>query len=216
MHTPERKAEVAPNIWREIGESFAYVRTHAGIWPAFLLLTVASVFVRSIQDMLPGFAGEVFGDGAVGLAYLTSAMGVGAMASAARVAFRGRITGLTRQAVSGALGLGAATVGFVATDILWVGVIFSALIGFTLNTMSTSISALVQCAVSDAMRGRVVSLYQLVFRGTPAIGSLILGVTSASVGLRWTFAGSAAICFIAWLIVRPRRRDIAAALEIEP
>jgi MFS family permease len=94
-------------------------------------------------------------------------------------------------------------------------VIFSALIGFTINTMSTSISALVQSAVHDDMRGRVVSLYVLVFRGTPAIGSLLVGISSDFIGLRWVFVISALICFLAWLVVLPRRRRIAAALEVE-
>ena len=212
---PERKPGKRRHILTEIGESFVYVRTHSGIWPAFLLLTVASVFVRPVQDMLPGFAGDIFDSGAVGLAYLTSSMGVGAMASAGLVAFRGRITGLTRHAVMGAIGLAVSTIGFVITDVLEIGVLFSALIGFTLNTMSTSISALVQSAVSNDMRGRVVSLYVLIFRGTPAIGSLIIGVASELIGLRWAFAAAAVICFAAWLVVLPRRRQIAAALEVE-
>jgi MFS family permease len=165
--------------------------------------------------MLPGFAGDIYHSDAVGLAYLNSAVGIGAMLSASIVAYRGRITGLTDHAVMGTLGLSIATLGFVVTDWLWLGVIFSALIGFTINTMSTSISALVQSAVDDDMRGRVVSLYVLVFRGTPAIGSLLVGISSDFIGLRWAFVISALICFLAWLVVLPRRRRIAAALEVE-
>ncbi len=215
VEPPQRAPGQRRSIWSEIGESFTYVRTHKGIWPAFLLLTVASVVIRPVQDMLPGFAGDVFHSDAVGLAYLTSSMGVGAMASAALVAFRGRISGLTRHAVMGALGVSISILGFVITDRLWFGVLFSAAIGFTLNTMSTSISALVQSAVHDSMRGRVVALYALIFRGTPAVGSLVVGLASEFVSLRWAFAGSALISFIAWLVVLPRRRDIAAALEVE-
>lgn len=137
------------------------------------------------------------------------------MLSAGFVAFRGRITGLTRHAILGTIGLALSILGFVISDILWFGVLFSGLIGFTLNTMSTSISALVQTAVHDSMRGRVVSLYQLIFRGTPAVGTLVVGFVSGFVSLRWTFAFSAALMFVVWLVMLPRRRDIAAALEVE-
>lgn len=212
---PPRAPRTNRNIWQDIGESFTYVRSHKGIWPAFLLLATASVFVRPVQDMLPGFAGDIFRSDAVGLAYLSSAMGVGAMLSAGFVAFRGRITGLTRHAILGTIGLALSILGFVVSDILWFGVLFSGLIGFTLNTMSTSISALVQTAVHDSMRGRVVSLYQLIFRGTPAVGTLVVGFVSGYVSLRWTFAFSAALMFVVWLVMLPRRRDIAAALEVE-
>jgi len=212
---PERPVRVRRSLVRDIGEGFAYVGSHKGIWPVFLLLTVVSIFIRPVQEMLPGFAGDIYHSDAVGLAYLNSAVGIGAMLSASIVAYRGRITGLTDHAVMGTLGLSIATLGFVVTDWLWLGVIFSALIGFTINTMSTSISALVQSAVHDDMRGRVVSLYVLVFRGTPAIGSLLVGISSDFIGLRWAFVISALICFLAWLVVLPRRRRIAAALEVE-
>jgi MFS family permease len=212
---PQRAPRANRNILQDIGESLTYVRSHRGIWPAFLLLATASIFVRPVQDMLPGFAGDVFKSDAVGLAYLTSSMGIGAMLSAGFVAYRGRINGLTRHAVFGTIGLALSILGFVLSDILWFGVLFSALIGFMLNTMSTSISALVQTAVHDSMRGRVISLYALVFRGMPAVGTLVVGILSGIIGLRWTFVGSAAIMLIAWLLVLPRRRDMTAALEVE-
>ncbi len=189
------------------------MRGHAGIWPAFLLLSVVSVLVRPLQDMLPGFAGAVFHAGAAGLAWLTSALGVGALASASWIALRGHTGGLARVFVFGLLGLAVALLGLVATDNLWIALPFAALTGFALNNMSTSTQALVQTAVDARMRGRVMSLDALIFRGFPALGTLALGGLAEWLGLRLTFALAAAMCLVAWVVAAPRGRKLAAAFE---
>lgn len=201
------------NLFTDIGESFSYVRTHQGIWPLFMMLTFASICLRPMQDMLPGFADVIFSSGAQGLAWLTSGMGLGAMISALWVALHGRSRGLTRMCFIGLAGLGLATLGLVATRNLWLGVIFATLSGYTLNTLSTSVQALVQVAVDDSMRARVMSVYTLIFRGTPALGALGLGVLAEFYGLRISFALAAFTCLAGAIIFWPKRAQIQRTLE---
>lgn len=215
LEAPVRPPRAGRRILSDVIESFAYVRAHIAIGPMFILLTVISILMRPVQDMLPGFAGAVFDSGAVGLAWLTSSMGVGAMVSAAWIATRGRLDGLTRIVLAGSGGLALATLGFVATGELWVAVIFGVLSGFTLNTVSTGTQALTQSALSDELRGRVMGLYTVIYRGTPAIGALGLGALAEVFGLRWVFAGAALGCLVALAWVLPRRRAITAAAEAE-
>ena len=63
------------------------------------------------------------------------------------------------------------------------------------------------------MRGRVMGLYGLIFRGAPAVGALGAGIASAHFGLRWpVFFGALlviAVCFWTYL----SRDRIAAAME---
>lgn len=208
-----RPAHKRRSMLLDVIDSFAYVLGHRGIWPVFVLMTMASILARPVQDMLPGFAGGVFHTQATGLAWLASAMGVGAMMSAGWLAIRARIEGLTTVLMAGGVSLVVSLVGFVATPWLWTGVLFSALIGFSMNAMSTSVQSLVQTAVSNDMRGRVMSLYVLIFRGTPAIGAIVLGLISDLFGLRVAFAIAAALALAIWALVAPRYRSIAAALE---
>ncbi len=217
MTQPERieRHHRSRNLLRDVGEATSYVRTHAGIWPLMIMLTAASVFVRPLQDMLPGFAGEVYGAGATGLAWLTSAMGVGAMVSAMWVAIHGRTSGLTNMCFIGAALSGLSLVGLVATGNLWIGLGFAALSGYALNTLSTSVQALVQSSVEDRLRGRVMSLYTLIFRGLPAIGALVFGVLAEFIGLRWTFAMAGVGCLVAGVLLAPQRRAMIAALEMK-
>lgn len=211
----DRKRLGERKILGDVGAALGYVRGHAGILPLFVLMAAASIFLRPVQDMLPGFAGAVFDAGAAGLAWLTSAMGVGATLSAVWIAMRGRVGGLTTVVVGGCAGLAFATFGFVATANLWVAVAFGLLSGFALNIMSTGTQALTQSALTDEMRGRVMGLYTVIYRGLPAIGALGLGAVAEAFGLRVAFAGAAALTLAAWLWVMPRRRVMGAALEAE-
>jgi MFS family permease len=210
---PARVSKEGRSILADVKEGLAYVAGDIGIWPLFLLLSVASILLRPMQDMMPGFAGEVFNSGAVGLAWLTSSMGIGAAISAVWIASRGRLKGLTLVVFSGFLGLIVTTIAFILSPALWMGTIFSGLSGFALNTMSTSIQALVQSSLPDHMRGRVMSLYGMIWRGAPALGAVTAGLAAERFGLRATFAVAAGICFIVWLIALPSRGAIALVAE---
>lgn len=212
---PQRKNRRTGNILGDIGESLRYARTHSGIGPLFLLLALISTVVRPVQDMLPGFAGSVFHSGAVGLAWLTSGMGVGAMVSAVSIAMRGHVVGLTRNVVWACLGLSGSVFGFIATSELWISVPFAALTGYTMNNMSTGTQTLVQSAISNDMRGRVMGLYTLIYRGMPALGAVAIGGLAETLGLRTTFAVSAALALGAWALAAPRSRTITAAVELD-
>ncbi|HSR55091.1 MAG TPA: MFS transporter, partial [Alphaproteobacteria bacterium] len=212
---PERERRGRRGVFSDIGESLSYVRGHAGIGPLFLMLTAISILYRPVQDMMPGFAGAVFQSDAVGLAWLTGGMGVGATISAAWIALRNRVGGLTVAVVWGCATLAIGVMGMVATPVLWVAVLFTALAGFSLNNVSTGTQALVQYAVDDSYRGRVMGLYTLIYRGTPAMGALALGYVAETAGLRGTFMVAAVLGVAVWLATLPRRRGMRQALEHE-
>ena len=67
--------------------------------------------------------------------------------------------------------------------------------------------------VAGAMRGRVMSLYSLTFRGGPAIGAMIFGALSARFGLPAPVAAGALICITAAILFNRRRTAIAGVLE---
>ena len=209
----ERPARMKRSLLVDIADSVGYTRNNGAIWPLFLLLIVASVLLRPVQELLPGFASKVFGAGAEGLGWLASSMGAGAMVSAIWIALRGRIEGLSTWAIVGALILIVATFGFAATDDLRLGILFVGLTAFGLNTMSTSIQTITQSVVADGMRGRVMSLYSLIFRGLPAIGALALGSLADSIGLQTTFTTMAALALIVWALVALKWRSIAQSVR---
>jgi MFS family permease len=65
--------------------------------------------------------------------------------------------------------------------------------GFCLSSAGITIQTIIQLTSERAMRGRVMGLYGLIFRGAPAIGALAAGVASAHFGLRWPIVFGALI-----------------------
>lgn len=211
---PDRSQRSTRNLFADVGESLRYAWRHPAIRPLLLILGFASVLARPLQDMLPGFADVVFKGDATTLAWLTSAMGVGAMAGAIHVAMRGGISGLTFVALAGYLVTALTTLFFAWTgDLLW-GVVFAAFAGYGLNVMSTCVQALMQLAVDNHYRGRIMSLYLLIFRGTPAIGAVAIGLAAESLGLQWAFVIAAAACAVLFMAIAPSYRTIVNAIEV--
>lgn len=213
LPAPDRSKARDTALMDAVIEGMRYAGGHKGLRMLLLMLVFASVCLRPLQDMLPGFAGDVFDAGPIGLAWLTSSVGVGAMMGAIFIASRGALAGLTTLALAGYFGTAAAALGFVATQNIHVAVAFAALMGFSINVMSTSIQALMQFATDDRMRGRVMALYLLIFRGFPALGALALGFLANHFGLRLAFGAAAVICLAFIVLMLPRRRAIAANLE---
>lgn len=216
VDSPDRSKARNTALLSAVMEGMRYAANHKGLRAMLALLVVASVFIRPLQDMLPGFAGAVFDAGATGLAWLTSSVGVGAMLGAVYIASRGALAGLTTFAMLGYFGTAGAALGFVATQNLWVAVFFGALLGFSINVMSTSIQALMQLATDDRMRGRVMALYLLLFRGFPALGALALGFLANMIGLRLSFAIAAGLALAFLVVMLPKRGAVAAELETAP
>lgn len=209
----EVRERTKASIWTEIQEGFRYVATHPGVRSILVLIVAATVFARSFFDLLPAFADRVFEQGASGLATLIAAVGVGALMSSLWLAGRGHPAGLTRIGVSSLLVVALFQAFFATTDNFVVAVLCMAVIGF--GTVATSITCetLVQNTVEGHMRGRVMGLYGVAVRVSPAAGALALGVLSESFGLRWTVLGSALGCALAWLWAQERRHRLATLLE---
>ena len=111
-----RTARAVRDMPGEIAEGYAYAARHPGIGPMLAILTLVAICGRPFLELLPGFADAVFGRGADGLAWLTSAAGVGAMLGGLWLAQRGAVAGLTATTVSAIALLGAMLIGFAATD----------------------------------------------------------------------------------------------------
>lgn len=196
-------------------EGVGYALRHRGLGPVLLLLLVSAVGLRGAMELLPGFADAVFGRGAQGLAWLTAVTGLGAMAGGLWMIRRGG-RGLVRLLVLHLLGSAVAIAGFAATPLFWLGLLCLFAAGFAMVVTGVSGQTLLQGAVDPAMRGRVMSLYGVIFRGGPALGALVMGLFSAHVGLQAPVIGAALLTACYWLWAKLRQRRLAEALEGAP
>jgi MFS family permease len=210
---PEKVKHNRQPLMVQLIEGYAYVVQHPGIGPVMLLLLVTSVLARPIGDLLPGFAGAVFETGATGLAWMTSSMGLGAMVAGFIIAQRGHVSGLTRFAVICTFLMGATLIVFAFAPQFWIALVAIAITSFAISTTGIGCQSLVQSGVDGNLRGRVISVYGMIFRAGPATGALVMGTLSENLGWEWPVAGGGALCLGTWVWAKRKSSAIKASLE---
>jgi MFS family permease len=176
---------------------------------------ITSLGSRPTVELLPGFSAAVFGAGAEGLAILTSALGIGAVIGAFWIGGRDDTRGLTGIVLFYSAGLSLVIVLFTATTNLWLAALALAGAGFCMSCSGVAAQTLLQLAVPGAMRGRVLSVYGLIFRGGPAVGALAMGSAAEHLGFRWPVLVGTAIAGIACMAFILKRDRVARLLERE-
>lgn len=201
------------DVPREIAEGYRYAIRHPGIGRLLLMLLVVSAFVRPIRELLPGVSESVFAMGKVGLSWLAACMGLGAMAGGLYIASRGRTQGATRIAVFSML-LAASTLAlFVGTGFFPVALVAIAGLGLALTVNGLCTQTLVLSATDEALHGRVISIYGLVFMGAPALGAIVMGGLADLLGFTWPALAGAFVCLAAWGWARGHAATITGATE---
>jgi predicted MFS family arabinose efflux permease len=208
-----RRAPGRGGLLAEVAEGLGYAVRHPGIAPLLLLLLATGLCARPFVELLPGFADAIFDAGAEGLAAMTSTVGLGAIAGGLWLARRDARRGLTPVALAGPLVLALALAGFVSSGRLWLALPALAIAGFAMVAGGVGTQTLLQLAVEGRLRGRVLALYGLIFRGGPALGALAMGALSEVFGLRLPLAAGACLAALAGIAAWTRRSAIATALE---
>ncbi|HEX2172790.1 MAG TPA: MFS transporter, partial [Dehalococcoidia bacterium] len=82
-----------------------------------------------------------------------------------------------------------------------------AALGLASIFFSTGVNTLLQLGAPEALRGRVMSLYVLVFGGSTPIGGIFTGALADRIGIQWTLGLEAAICGLAVAAIALARRS---------
>jgi len=207
------------NFWTDLKDGIRYTATHPAIAALLFLLTAIGIGGRPMNELLPGFAAQVFHSGAGGFSTLASATGAGAVLGGLWLGHRSDSLNLPLVAIMMSFGGAVAAIGVCATTTIWLAVPFVAAFGFCVSGAGIAIQTIVQLSSDRAMRGRVMGIYGLIFRGAPALGALAAGTASVHFGLRWpvVFGAFIVIATAAWIF--GRHTQIAAALQrpgVEP
>ncbi|NKB21404.1 MAG: MFS transporter [Alphaproteobacteria bacterium] len=201
------------SIVGDIIAGYRYAASHPVIGPSLLILFGSSFLTRPLVELLPGFSSGIFGQGADGLAILTSAMGIGAVTAGITIAQRGRFDGLARVTTYAVLVGAIVLVVFTNTSHFEVAVVCMVFFGIQYSLVGTCIQSLVQAVAEETMRGRVMALYGLLWIGGAAIGSLVMGALSEVFGLSKPIAISGVVCLVvfmfAWRVKEPIEALIA-------
>ena len=180
------------NVARQIGEGLRYALTTPDIALVVLLMGVLGTFGYNFTVILPLIARDVLHTGAAGFGTLTSAMGVGSLAAAFGVAYHGRATRRTLLVGAAGFSLLLAAVGLSRWWPLTIPLLVA--LGLCSIVFTTTANTRLQLVADPAFRGRVMSIYMLLFAGTTPIGSFVIGALAERGGVQAAVVEAAAIC----------------------
>jgi MFS family permease len=166
----------------KLREGFRFVRHAAPIRTLLLLLGVVSFMGLPFSVLVPIFADRILHGGVSAYGNLMGAVGLGAMFGALALAMRQELRGLGNIVSYSSIGLGVSLTLFGASRWYFVSLTALALAGFTMMMQFTSTNTLIQAMVPDQLRGRVMSLYSMMFLGMSPLGSLLAGAIADRVG----------------------------------
>lgn len=190
LHSPRRRPQ--GQILTQLAEGLRYATRTPAILLIVILMGALGTFGYNFNTSLPLLARNALNVDAAGYGALMSAMGAGSLVAALVVASGGKVT--TRRLFLGAAGF-TVLLGAVAVS-GWYPLSLALMLplGFASITFTTSANTSLQLEVPDTLRGRVMSLYTLLFLGTTPIGGLVTGLLAEYYGIRWALGIEAAIC----------------------
>ena len=216
MIRDERGARSTANIFVQVTEGIRYAVKHPGIRPVLILIIALAIGIKPTLELLAGVTDTVYNLGPTGLGNLMAASAVGAIIAAVWLAQRGTVVGMTRIVIS-ALLLGIVSLfAFTATQSFIFGLVCASFIGAAIVVGGTGTQILMQNAVDGAMRGRVMSLYGMVYRGGPALGAFAMGSAAEFIGFQSALACGGVIGAGALVWVFRQRKIMVSALEGPP
>jgi MFS family permease len=204
LHVKHIPPTAVKRMREELEIGLSYVR-HQGSLVALIVLAAATTFLGfAVLTFLPIFTERIFKEGATTYSRLLAFSGAGSIVGALIVAWLGKfkrmgLTALVVQAVYGAL-----IIAFAASRQMWLSEILLFLTGTALMIVFSTVTSLVQLIAPNEMRGRVVSIYMVAFRGGMPIGSLVSGYLATAIGAPQviTINGALLILVAAYFLTR--------------
>jgi MFS family permease len=204
---PQHNSTTHAPVGIHLMEGLRFAAGHARIRFGLMMLGMVSLMSSTITVLMPVFASQMLHGGPRLMGLMMSAMGVGAVMGALRLAARTSGKGLEKVIGWAGLGLAASALIFATLHVLWLVLPVLTVAGFSHTTAAASTTAMIQLQTDDALRGRVMSIFSMIFIGLMPIGSLLGGTAAEHIGAPLTVA-LLGLCFLLvsviylWLVYR--------------
>jgi MFS family permease len=188
-------------------EGFGYVRSHHTVRNLVLLVGSFGTFAFSFNVLIPVFVRFTLLPHATGaeqvkaFGFMETVRGMGALGGALTVAFLGSAQRQRNMLITGSLLSTVILVVFALARELWVAYAAMMIVSYGFVLCFATSNTLMQLNVPDELRGRVMSIYTLMFIGTMPFGSLFAGWLAKYIGAPDTILACALISLVTALVV---------------
>ncbi len=172
---------------------------------------MVSLFGINFNVVLPLFATDVLHVGAVGFGFISSAFGFGSLCSALWLAWSNRRPGVTWLLY----GIGifcVLEILFALSHLYLLSLVLIAGVGFAQIAFSATANTIVQTVAPDRLRGRVMSVYMMVFAGSVPPGNLFTGGLAHLFGAPIALLAGAVLSLVAAIVAGALRAPAEKSL----
>jgi MFS family permease len=188
-------------VLTQLREGLAYVWRHRVILSQMVLAAVTNGFGYQYLVLVPIFAQNVLHGDAKTYGFLVAIQGLGSVLGAATLASRVTSQGIRNNLIAGLFISAAGIVTFGLSPWLALSLIAQLVIGAGLTNFRASNNTLVQLFVSDDLRGRVMSTYQLASVGMMPLGALTVGFMGHRLGPQHTVVICGAVTILSGIVL---------------
>lgn len=194
-----------------IKEGIVYSFTHPIIRILVIITGVVSIFGWSYTTIMPLIAKEQFNLDAAGLGYLFAASGLGSLVAAFIIGAYAKKLPPVLFIFGGHTLFALSLILFTYTSSVQLALPLLFFVGMGLLSQSAMINTIIQSMVKSELRGRVMSIYILMFIGLAPLGSFQIGWISENMGMGFAIRLGAIIVFLFGLLVFIYRKKIRNA-----
>jgi predicted MFS family arabinose efflux permease len=173
----------------DMKEGFRFVTSRPTLMTLTFLAFAGTFLGMPIVTFLPVVAKSIFGLKANGYAWMMTTYGLGSVTGALFVAATAHAAKKGKMALTLQLAFACLLIGFAFSRSLPLSLVISFFAGVCIVGVIALYSSLVQLTASDTMRGRVMSIFMLAFRGGMPLGNLLAGY----VAQRWSITAALAV-----------------------
>lgn len=199
MHIPPREKTVHESPWIHLKKGFHFAYVNRPVRMLLLMMGLMTTAGMPALVLMPFFAGDIFHRGSQGLGFLMCAMGVGAVVGTLFLASRSKVADLNRVIFFSSLSLSFTYVVFAWSTSFLLSLVVMLFIGFSVMRQMASANTLIQTAVPDHFRGRIMALYAMMVVGLGPFGSLAAGGLAKAFGARIAVTAGGAVAVMAAL-----------------
>jgi MFS family permease len=183
----------------EMHGGFSYTRRDPTLVALIAVACLTTFLGLPLMTFLPVFARDVF-NGDIGLySRMMAFVGGGSVTGALIVAWLGRFRRMALTLLIVEVVFGLLVIAFSLSRTLWLSELLLFAAGTTVMMVTALTTSLVQLIVPDHLRGRVVSIYMVAFRGGMPLGSLASGYAASLAGAPTVLAINGALVSLAGL-----------------
>ncbi|HJT55596.1 MAG TPA: MFS transporter [Ktedonobacteraceae bacterium] len=201
-----------PGTLKSLREGLAYVRNTPSVLLVIAVIGIVSLFGINFNVVLPLFATDVLNVGAVGFGFISATFGLGSLISALWLAWGNNRPSMSRL-LMGTIAFGILEALFAMSHLYLLSLVLIAGVGFAQIAFSALANTTLQTVTPDHLRGRVMSVYMMVFAGSTPLGNLFIGGLAHLYNAPIALLVGALLSLIAaiggWILRKPAEKNLA-------